>query len=132
MSAGAKGAQFEGLPDVGGHVRDDERAKPGSLAIRSGRHGLHVARPERTAVDVQLALDDSGVGDDHAVEVEDEMKATDRVIPILAREAIFLVCPESHRHQCPDRGDLGQRQILGREPAEMRAIGRDLNRHRLL
>jgi hypothetical protein len=72
---------------------------------------------------VDLPLDDRRVGHDLPVDLEEEVRASDRVLPILVGEPFIVVSTEGADHQCPDRVDLGRRQLGGRESAQATAIG---------
>lgn len=55
------------------------------------RDGFDIAGPERTAVDLELALDDGSMGDDIGVDLDDEMHPAHRVLPVVLSEALILV-----------------------------------------
>ena len=63
---------------------------------------------------MDLALDNLGVGDDLAIEVEDEMDAAQGVVPVLVGEPLVLARPERRKHQRADGRDLFRGQLLGR------------------
>ena len=97
-----------------------------ALPFRGGRDGLDIAGPQRAAGDVDLALDDRRVGDDLAVQLEHEMDATDRVLPVVVGEPLLLVRVRRRRPSAPDRPDLGRVSSRGRELAQTQAIGIDV------
>jgi hypothetical protein len=72
---------------------------------------------------VDVALDDRRVGDDPAVQLEHDMDAADRVLPVIVGESVILIGAERDLHQRPDGGDLARRQLVGREPAQAQALG---------
>jgi predicted acylesterase/phospholipase RssA len=123
MPPGGQAAELETLADVGRDVRHDQRAKTRPLPIDGRAHGFHIAGPERPAIDMELTLDDGGVGNDLAVDVQDEMEAADSVIPVVLVEPLVLVRAERRNEQIADRRDLRRGQILRRQPAQARPIG---------
>ena len=125
MAAGAERSKLEPVPDVGRDVSHDQRAEAGSLAIRRRGDGLDVAGPERAPVDVELALDDGGVGDDLAVELEHEMDAADGMVPVVVGEPLVVVRPECGHEQLADGRNTRLRQVVSRQPAQSQSIGFD-------
>jgi hypothetical protein len=123
MAPRAQRAELEAVAYVGGHVRHDQGAKTHPLSMDGRAHGLHVAGPERPAVDVELTLHDGGVGNDHAVDVQHEVSAAHGVIPIVLLEPFVLVRAERRHEQIADRRRLGRSQILRRQPAQARPMG---------
>ena len=91
MPAGAERAELKVVADVGRHVRHDQRAKTFPVPIDGRAHGFHVAGPERPGVDVELTLNDRGVRDDIAMNVQHEMDAAHGVIPVVLFEPLVLV-----------------------------------------
>ena len=123
MPPGTQSAEFETVADIGRHVRHDERAKTHPLTIDRRGHRLDVAGPERAAIDVELTLDDRGVGDDLAIDVQHEMDAAHGVIPVVLLEPLVLLRAERGHEQIADRRVLQRGQILRREPTQARPIG---------
>ena len=94
-------------------------------AVRSS-DGLHIAGPEQVAVDVELALDDRGVGHDLAVHIQHEMNAPDGMTPVLVGEPLVFIGPECDDHQRTNRRDLRLRQLRGRKPAQSQPMRFDV------
>ena len=86
--------------------------------IRVRRDRLDVTRAERPTVDMQLTLDDGRVRHDLTVDVEDEVRATEAVLPVLVGEALVLVLAERGFQQAPNGADLCRRQVGRCEAAE--------------
>jgi hypothetical protein len=73
---------------------------------------------------MERPLDDRRVGDDLAVDVEDEVKAPDRVLPVVLGEAVLIVRSERGLEQLADRPSLGRAQLVGSKPSQSGAVGR--------
>ena len=89
-----------------------------ALAQWRGRHRLDVAGPHGMVVDLERTLDDGAMGDDLAVHVDDDMEATDGVVPVVVGEPLFLVVTEGGVQDRPDLGDLVGRQLARRQATQ--------------
>ncbi len=77
---------------------------------------LAAFNPEKVGADVDLAFDDGCVGDDLAVELQDEVPAAEGVLPVLLAEPFLLVVPEGRHQDRANGGDIGRamaKQLLG-------------------
>ena len=106
VAARSERPELERLPDVGRHVGHEERAETAPLPIGRRADGLDVAGPQRTTIDVKAALDDGTVRDDLAIELEHEMDAAERMVPVVVAEPLVLVRPEPLNEQRADGRDL--------------------------
>ncbi len=123
MATGTECAQLEALADVGPDLAHHHRSQPGALAIGRGRDRLHIARPKRSAADVELALHDRGVGDDVPVDLQEEVLTPDGVLPIVLREPLLVVRPECGDEQSADRFDLRCCQVVRSDSSQPYATG---------
>ena len=61
---------------------------------------------------MDLAFDDRRVGDDPAVDIEDEMPSPETVLPVVLGEAAIIVLGEGGPKNLSQAGDLGARQLV--------------------
>ena len=121
MGARAERAKLEVLVNVGGHVSHHPRSEAHALAVRCRSYAFDIAGPERPAVDLELAVDHRRVRDDLAFEVEHEMHATDRVLPILLGERLVIRVERSPEQLAYDR-DLGGSELVRGHHPDRRSI----------
>jgi hypothetical protein len=66
---------------------------------------------------MQLSLHDGRMGDNRAVELEDEVRAAQRMVPVVLGPPV-LADWERRPQDVPDRRDFLRRQVRGRDAAE--------------
>lgn len=94
------------------------------------RHGLDVARSSRLSPDLQPPFDDGGVGDDGSAQLQDEMHATDGVVPVLVGEPFALVGVKGTLQERADGSFVGRRQLGRREPPQTGTVSPGQRRSR--
>jgi hypothetical protein len=84
------------------------------------RDGLDVAGPQRLSRDVQLALDDGCMSDDLAALLEEDVDASQRMLPVVLAEGL-LARAEGRPEQLPECLCLGLRELAGRDASKDRS-----------
>ena len=82
---------------------------------RGGRDRFDVAGSQPTALDLDGALHERGMGDEFATDVQDEVPPADGVVPIVVREGALGIRPERVGHDPTDRHDLRLGQLVRAE-----------------
>ncbi len=118
MLAGAEHTEFIRRQDVIGCCANDGAAEPSALVLRARPDRLDIPGAQRGTADVDLALDDTGVADDHPVHLGHEVAAAHRVLPVVLGEAILALrerLPEKRAH-LPEVNGRQLRRRSGADP----------------
>ncbi len=117
MRPGPERPDLESVPDDPANGLHHRGSDPEPMSLGCDRDRLDVPRSNRSAVDVQLAFHNRCMTDDHAVDLRDDVRATNGVEPVVLREGLvrFVGVVERRVEQRPDPELLGGGQRIGGE-----------------
>ena len=109
------------LADVGHH----QGTVSPPLLPRCHSHRFDVPGSDRSAVELEVSLDDGRMSDDHSILLDDEVDTAERVLPVVVRESLILVRPEGFIEDRPDgdalvAGQVGRLELADDAHASLR------------
>src|SRR4051812_42693625 len=109
LRTGAQRAHLVAAVDECAHLAHERRSM--ALALQSWRsgYGFHVAGTDRDAAHMERPVHDRAVADYAAVQLDHEMTATERMLPVVLGESAVLVVRECGPKELANRLDLSLR-----------------------
>lgn len=105
MDSGAEDTKLISVVDDPTYLAHHQRAKTATLAVWGGRDSLDITRSQRLLADVDRALHDRGMCHDPTIVIEEDVRTTDGMLPVVFLEA--LVCRgERAPEEVTERRDL--------------------------